>query len=252
MTRTIDDFIEKYAGQEIDDDGAYGAQCVDGFRVYCRYLGIDPYPTGTGWASGYWETRYDTPQSYKNFDFIAAADQLQKGDVCFWARGSSCPDSHVAIFTEYTGDGRGRFFGENQGAFRGFTFADIPLDIMGAFRWKGWNNEMQVFANAEVLVNNLNIRPEPALTGAPIGQAHTGDRYDVYGFVQNDGYMWLQISPGWIAAREEWVKLSDSTEDNEKIADLERRIDWYLYVIGRASDLITQANAILRGEKDVK
>lgn len=238
-----DNFIEQYIGKAIDHDGAYGVQCVDLFRVFCEWTGIGAYPTGTGWADGYWINRYNQPESYQNFDFIADASQIQKGDWCFWRKGSSCPSSHVAMFVEYNGDGTAKFFGQNQGGDQSACIVNIPLDICGAFRWKGWSKDMTVYTQATVLVNNLNIREAPSLSGAIKKQAMRGETYDVYGFVQNDGYMWLQLSDGWMACTEEWVSLSDNDT-----SDLEKKIDGLLYIIGKASKELETALKTLRGE----
>ena len=139
--KTPQDFINQYNGKVIDDDGAYGAQCVDGYRVFCKWIGIGAYPTGTGWADGYWYLRYDRPIIQQTFDFIEDKDKLQKGDWCFWASGSSCPLSHVSMFVGYAEDkDYGYFFGENQGEFKGFQTVKIKTDILGAFRWKEWSD----------------------------------------------------------------------------------------------------------------
>ena len=142
--KTPQDFINEFNGKIIDEDGAYGSQCVDGYRVFCNWAGIGAYPTGTNYADGYWYLRNETPKSIANFNFIENPNQLQKGDWCFWAKGSSCPQSHVAFFVGYADDKNyGYFFGENQGyynGFSGFQTVKIKLDILGAFRWKEWSD----------------------------------------------------------------------------------------------------------------
>ena len=47
-------FVETYTGKLIDNDGAYGVQCVDGFQTGNVYLGIPTMPTPNNWADGYW------------------------------------------------------------------------------------------------------------------------------------------------------------------------------------------------------
>lgn len=156
--KTPQEFIDLYNGKLIDDDGAYGAQCVDGYRVFCKWIGIGAYPTGTGWADGYWTLRYDRPIVEKTFEFITNPNQLHKGDWCFWAKGSSCPDSHVAMFVGYAEDkDYGYFFGENQGGatgFRGFQTVKIKTDILGAFRWREWSDNMSLIDGLQKIVYN--------------------------------------------------------------------------------------------------
>lgn len=244
LRMTPDEFIETYNGKAIDDDGAYGVQCVDLYRVFCRWIGIAPYPTGTGWADGYWINRNSEAESYDNFDFIEDSGLLQKGDWCFWHRGSaSCPSSHVAMFVEYNGDGSAKFFGQNQTADRHACIVNIPLDISGAFRWKGWDAKMEVLTQATVLVNNLNIRQSPSLSGAIRKQAMQGETYDVFGVVQHDGYRWLQLADGWMACTAEWVSFPDDDK-----SDLETKIDGLLYIIGKATNELETALKTLKGD----
>ena len=246
--KTPDGFIEEYYGKSIDDDGGYGVQCVDGYRVFCKWIGISAYPTGTGWADGYWYKRFEQALSYENFEFIEDVSALRKGDWCFWAQGSSCPSSHVAMFTEDLGNGYGSFFGQNQGSFRGFSIATIKMDILGAFRWKGWESQTMVTFGTTFMNVNVNIRVQPTTSAAVVGTATKGSSYPVYGIIQTGGYIWYQIDGGWIASDGNWVKFGGDTVAPEAVAELERKIDYYLYVIGEASRQIEQADKILKGE----
>jgi len=237
-----DEFIEKFNGKEYAETPELGAQCVYAYKLFCDWCGVGQYPTGTGWASGYWELRYQQAKSYENFDFLVGIDQLRKGDWCIWSKNSSCPYSHIAMFTGYAEPGYGYFFGQNQSSFRGFTTVKIRLDFAGVFRWRGWEkNVMEELTMATVLVNNLNIRRSPSLGGEVIGQCKLNQTLSVYGLVQADGYKWLQLDGGWIACKADWVELEDSS-------DAEKKIDWYLEQIGKADRLITEAQKVLRGE----
>lgn len=139
MTRFIspEDFVKKYAGKAVDLDGAYGVQCVDGFRVWCRDVLGYSWPTKTGWASGYWEYRFEHADE---FDFITDPAVFQDGDWCIWKRGSRpCPDSHVAMYYQ------GKFFGQRQSANRAFCLKKILTDgVYGALRWKGYEKIMNI------------------------------------------------------------------------------------------------------------
>nr|MCR5372698.1 hypothetical protein [Solobacterium sp.] len=48
------EFVSKYIGQRIDYDAAYDVQCVDGFKVFCKWAGIPVKATPNNWANGYW------------------------------------------------------------------------------------------------------------------------------------------------------------------------------------------------------
>ena len=156
-------FIDEYNGKCVNsgkgwNDSNYGYQCVAGYKCFCEWIGIPVYPTGTNYADGYWYLRYDNPTVVKTFDFITNPSQLQKGDWCFWASGSSCPSSHVSMFVGYADEkGYGYFFGQNQGGakgFPGFQTVKIKLDILGAFRWKEWNDDMKLIDGLQTVVYN--------------------------------------------------------------------------------------------------
>lgn len=129
-------FMKKYNGLAIDDDGYANVQCVDGFRIWNKYLDYPVYPTYTGWADGYWYYRQKTYSKY--YDFITNPYDLKLGDWCFWAIGSSCPNSHVAMFVKYSNSKKTHalFFGQNQGGYGEFRTVEIRTDILGAFRAK--------------------------------------------------------------------------------------------------------------------
>lgn len=131
MAKTPDDFYRAYNGKRIDDDGAYGVQCVDAFRVFCKWaLNGKVWATGTGHADGYWYYR----NRYSAYFIEVKVSQLKDGDWVFWKVGSrSHPSSHVAMYYH------GMEFGQNQGGNRGFCLkATTFSDALGGLRWKGW------------------------------------------------------------------------------------------------------------------
>lgn len=130
---TMDQFYKKYNGKAIDYDGAYGVQCVDGFRLLCMELGIPGKATPNNWADGYWIYRNDLGYS-KYFNYITDYKQLKNGDVVIWKQKSrSHPSSHIAIYYN------GKEFGQNQGGNRAFCLKATDFsDICGALRPKVW------------------------------------------------------------------------------------------------------------------
>lgn len=133
MAKTPLEFFNKYNGKVIDYDGAYGAQCVDGFKVFCKWADIPVKATPNGWADGYWI--YRVKMGYADwFDFITDPKEFRTGDWIFWKRKSkSHPNSHVAMFYH------DKEFGENQGGNRGFRLKNTDFsDAAGAFRWHGF------------------------------------------------------------------------------------------------------------------
>lgn len=130
MAKTPENFYQEFNGKAIDADHAYGVQCVDGFRVFCNWAIGKSWPTGTGWADGYW---YNRKQHSDQFIEVSK-NNLRDGDWVFWARGSkSHPSSHVAMYYH------GMEFGQNQGGNRGFCLKQTNFgDCLGGLRWKGW------------------------------------------------------------------------------------------------------------------
>lgn len=143
ILKTPETFYNTYNGKAIDDDGAYGVQCVDGIRVGCKYLSIPVIPTPNNWADGYWTclNADGTPSQKtaewqeKYFEKIRDPKQFKDGDWVIWGRGSvSHPSSHVAMYYH------GEEFGERQGGDRSFCLRKTDFnDALGALRPKAWS-----------------------------------------------------------------------------------------------------------------
>lgn len=175
--KTPQAFIQEYTGKAIDDDGAYGVQCVDGFRIGCKYLGIPVIPTPNNWADGYWTglnanglpNKQTLQWQAQYFDKIREPKQFRNGDWVIWARNSkSHPSSHIAMWYN------GQSFGENQGGDRSFCLKPTNFsDAVGALRPKAWT------ANIPDYESDLTIN---------------GHLYHLYG--QASGLRAVVLSPG--------------------------------------------------------
>lgn len=132
--KTFKEFYEKYNGVAVDDDGAYGCQCVDLFRVACREFGVPVKPTPNNYADGYWYSREALGYG-KYFDYITDPKQFKEGDVVIWAKGSrSHPSSHIAFFVPPNKE-----FGTNQGGDRSACLKSTDFsDALGALRLKAF------------------------------------------------------------------------------------------------------------------
>ena len=135
------DFVEQYNGRNIDIDGVYGTQCVDGFKAFLLWAGIPIRPTPDNWAQGYWtclnaegkpvQSLIDWENKY--FDRIEPS-KVRNGDWCIWLKGSSCELSHISMYYN------GKYFGERQIVNDpSFSLVDLKRDYAGALRWKGFD-----------------------------------------------------------------------------------------------------------------
>lgn len=94
---TLIDFVNKYLGQAVDFDGAYGAQCVDLYRQYCQ----DVLSVGhTGAVNGAKDLveKYNLLAREKDaFCLLKEKPAIKKGDVLVWGATKTNLFGHVAI-----------------------------------------------------------------------------------------------------------------------------------------------------------
>lgn len=102
----LDEFINKYNGKKVDYDGAFGAQCVDLFRQYCKDVLNIPH---TGSVNGAKELylNYDSmPQEEKYFIKKSRFEVAGRaGFVAVYDATSSNIYGHVAIVLGTMPDG---------------------------------------------------------------------------------------------------------------------------------------------------
>ena len=111
MTKSYQEFKNMVLGKAYDVDGAYSAQCWDGYAYYMQYLGLKPaWCTSTGYAQDIY-TNMDTNGMKEQLDLVY---NLQPGDIVVFTVNSVTPLSHVAIFDSDAGNGYGNFLGQNQ------------------------------------------------------------------------------------------------------------------------------------------
>lgn len=138
------EYYNKVIGKAFDEDGVYGAQCVDGFKHFCRTeLGFNISKKAicnpTGFATSIWDN-FNSLGLNKYFDKVPS-NQMVDGDWAIWSKGSrDCPDSHIACFRKDNGNGTGVFLGQNQFGKRCFTQGNIRYDgIRGGLRPKKYH-----------------------------------------------------------------------------------------------------------------
>lgn len=100
----MSDFVSSHIGKSYDIDGAYGAQCVDGFNEYIRWGGHSVITRGNAWDIGNgWKSN-----GLSSYCTQVAFSNIRDGDICFWSIYSP-PYGHVSMYYQ------GKYFGQNQG-----------------------------------------------------------------------------------------------------------------------------------------
>lgn len=96
---SLDSFVNKYTDKTIDIDGAYGGQCVDLYRQYCKEVLAVPQSPGVIGASDIWDTYLKD-----HFDRIenTPTNIPQVGDIVIWNEKAGGGFGHVAIFLKGT------------------------------------------------------------------------------------------------------------------------------------------------------
>lgn len=205
MGKTANEFVKQYNGKAIDYDHAFGVQCVDGFRAFCQWAFGTSWPTGNGWADGYWYNR----AKYSKYFIPVSPRDIHEGDWVIWARGSkSHPSSHIAMYHN------GMEFGQNQGGNRAFCLKYTNFaDCLGALRWVAWkdykptvvskpsrsavksNTNLKVaggynkgFNRTYRTTANVNIREGHSTACRSLGVLKKGTAFRCYGFYDGN---WL-------------------------------------------------------------
>lgn len=219
MTKTYADFKQSVYGRAFNIDGAYGAQCWDGYAKYCKYLGYTyANCTTTGYVKDIWNNRR-TNGMLNNFTEVTL---MQPGDIAVFKEVAGVtPYSHIAIFDHDEGGGYGWFLGQNQGGANGaFNLCKLPYSATfdTAFRPKCFIQNTQTSAPAQTAASDIlnsipsdfvkenatfypnttiKIRKAPSLKGQDTGLVYKSGmsvRYD--GYVRREGYVWIS----WISA----------------------------------------------------
>lgn len=92
---TLADFVTKYLGKKVDFDNAYGAQCVDLFRQYCKDVIGCPH---TGAVEGAKDLYFNFSLNDEKKYFDRKSPWfMAPGDVAIWDATSTNKYGHVAI-----------------------------------------------------------------------------------------------------------------------------------------------------------
>lgn len=96
------EFVNKYHGKKVDFDGAFGAQCVDLFRQYCKDVLRAGHTGAVEGAKDLYIKYADLPSECKYFDRISKANGSPEiGDVLVFDSTKTNKYGHVAICLGY-------------------------------------------------------------------------------------------------------------------------------------------------------
>lgn len=97
------EFINKYINSKIDFDKAFGAQCVDVFRQYCKDVLNIPHTGAVEGAKDLFLNYEKLPLEKKYFIQILS-DKIKYGDVIVWGETATNRYGHVAIVVSNIGN----------------------------------------------------------------------------------------------------------------------------------------------------
>ena len=93
----LDQFITRYCGKKVDYDGAFGAQCVDLFRQYCKDVLDIPHTGSVDGARELYEKYSELPLEKKYFTRLTKSASPAFGYVAVWGATPTNKYGHVAI-----------------------------------------------------------------------------------------------------------------------------------------------------------
>lgn len=220
---TYQEFRDKYNGQWLDWDGAYGCQCWDLAQIYfTECLGVPSWVlSGCGNVKNMlWQPKRSDLDAY--FDEVDTR-AMQPGDVCIWE------ENHIAIYDHYDGTNCW-YFSQNPNpsqvmivnmnghhAFRLRKAEPTPPtpkpEVTPNVERDEYKNQIEVKEG----ITDLRVRTLPSLEGEAIGHAKVGF-YDYLEIVDAEGYNWYKIADNqWIAYNEDWETVYPAKEKEKYI-----------------------------------
>ena len=133
----LDEFINKYINTKVDFDGAFGAQCVDLFRQFCKDVLKIPHTGAVEGAKDIYINYNQLPLEKKYFIKYQTYCP-EPADVIVWGQTKTNRYGHVAIVVSFLGNNKVLVFEQN-----GFTQNGAKLAIrtmentLGVLRFNG-------------------------------------------------------------------------------------------------------------------
>lgn len=237
---TYQEFKDKYNGQWIDWDGAYGCQCWDLAQKYCtEALGLPSWVlSGCGVAKNLLiQPKKNDLDTY--FDEISVREMIP-GDLCIWWNDNTA--GHIALFDRWDDAGNcNYYFSQNPGASKVQRCEGIGTLHAFRLRKKEEPVKKEITPNVErdeykdqieVIVDNLRVRVAPNTNAEVLGKAKEGfyNYYETYRKDEND-YVWYKIADNqWVASNDEWTKVYPKKKEEFKQFKVLDKKDGYVLV----------------------
>ena len=139
MKLRFDEFINKYINTKVDFDNAFGAQCVDLFRQYCKDVLNIPHTGAVEGAKDIFLNYDKLPLEQKYFKKYST-NNPKPADVIIWNETKTNKYGHIAIVVSSLSNNKVLVFEQN-----GFKQDGAKLSIrttenmLGILRFNGGN-----------------------------------------------------------------------------------------------------------------
>ena len=188
-------YVKSLVGSRVDQDGYYGAQCVDLImHVNQKYFGMRTWGNAIDYASN------AMPSGFKRYS--KGQTNPQPGDILVWNWGSWDIYGHIGICTAFDGV---NITSVEQNVDGGPTSLNYdaclvailrpPLEVDGTTNSRYWT---RVPESASVVVDlpKINVRNEPSTAGSPVAAYSQGERVNYDSYVVANGYVWISYISG--------------------------------------------------------
>ena len=135
----LDEFINKYINTKVDFDNAFGAQCVDLFRQYCKDVLNIPHTGAVEGAKDIFLNYDKLPLEQKYFKKYSI-NNPKPADVIIWNESKTNKYGHIAIVVSSLGNNKVLVFEQDGFKQDGAKLAIRTAEnMLGILRFNGGN-----------------------------------------------------------------------------------------------------------------
>ena len=135
----LDEFINKYINTKVDFDNAFGAQCVDLFRQYCKDVLNIPHTGAVEGAKDIFLNYDKLPLEQKYFKKYST-NNPKPADVIIWNETKTNKYGHIAIVVSSLSNNKVLVFEQDGFKQNGAKLAIRTIEnMLGVLRFNGGN-----------------------------------------------------------------------------------------------------------------